>query len=88
VDSCGFKVTNVEGRYHMTAWIQFYSVFFTLIKIMKEEAKLFSPSSCLYAFSNNFESKCLSSEWEMLVPNAVFHLINIPHDAMYRQWTY
>jgi len=71
----------VEGRYHMTGWIWFYSVFFTLIKIMKEEAKLSSPSY-LYVLSNNIESKCLSSEWEMLVSNAVFHLINIPHDAM------
>jgi len=72
----------VEGRYHMTAWIRFYSVFLTLIKIMKEEAKLFSPSSYLYVLSNNFESKCLSSEWEILISNAAFHLINIPHDAM------
>jgi len=49
---------------------------------MKEEAKLFSLSSYLYVFSNNFESKCPSSEWEMLVSNAVFHLINTPHDAI------
>ena len=66
----------------MTAWIQFYSVFLTVIKIMKEEAKLFSLSSYLYVLSNNFESKCLSSEWEILISNAVFQLINIPHDAM------
>jgi hypothetical protein len=74
------KLHMVEGRYHMTAWIRFYSVFFTPIQIMKEKAKLFSRSSYLYVFSNNFESKCLSSEWEMLVQmqcftSLIFHMI-------------
>lgn len=54
----------------MTAWIWFYSVFFTLIKSMKEEAKLSSPSSYLYVLASNTECKCLSSEWETLVSNA------------------
>jgi hypothetical protein len=43
----GSELHMVEGRYHMTALIQFYPVFFTPIKIMTEKAKLYSPSSYL-----------------------------------------